>query len=163
MKTIRIILFVLIIIGVGLLFSQNLWVPKVVNYFIQKESASFVPVTPIISTSTPVVREGKVDTGVEGIATIGPTCPVERIPPDSQCADKPYKTTLVLMSTLPGRGTGIMIFTGADGYFSKELTPGTYTISAPQNGIVRGPEPVTFEVTLHKRVSLNLHFDSGIR
>ncbi|HSD12348.1 MAG TPA: Gmad2 immunoglobulin-like domain-containing protein, partial [Patescibacteria group bacterium] len=33
-------------------------------------------------------------TGVRGTVTIGPTCPVERIPPEPGCAPKPYATTL---------------------------------------------------------------------
>jgi hypothetical protein len=56
-----------------------------------------------------------------------------------------------------------MIFTGDDGYFSKELEPGTYTISSTSGTSLPRLTPVTFTVILHKRVSLNLHFDSGIR
>ena len=38
MKFIRIFLLVLIIIGIGLLFTQKTWVPKVVNYILEHES-----------------------------------------------------------------------------------------------------------------------------
>jgi hypothetical protein len=34
--------------------------------------------------------------GISGVVTLGPTCPVMRNPPDPQCADKSYQTNLVL-------------------------------------------------------------------
>lgn len=37
MKFIRIFLLVLIIIGVGLLITQNIWVPKLVNHILAAE------------------------------------------------------------------------------------------------------------------------------
>jgi len=161
-RTIQIILLILIIIGVGLLATEKLWVPKLVNYMLKDDPN--IPLEKIDFTNTiPVARPGKIDSGVEGIVTIGPTCPVQRIPDDGTCADKPYKTTLVLASKLPGRGTGIMIKTDDKGYFSATLAPGSYTISAPLGNALPRFNPVSFEVLPHKRVSLNLQFDSGIR
>jgi len=168
-KFVRIFLLVLIVIGIGLIATQKSWVPELVNKILSSDPnfnkilppVVLLPIKPVVP---PVVRDGKVDTGVEGIATIGPTCPVERIPPDPACADKPFKTNLVIASTLPGRGTGILITTDANGYFSHALSPGTYTISAP-GGETSLPRltPIKFTVTLHNVVSLNLQFDSGIR
>ncbi len=163
MKAIRIFLFVLIVIGVTLLCTQRFWVPKLVNYIFERQGTSFEPVESTISTSTPVARPGKVDTGVEGIVTIGPTCPVMRIPPDPQCADKPYPTTLIIASTIIGKNGGVLVKTDSKGYFSKELEPGTYTIKAESNSQLPRLAPVTFTVLAHKLVSLNLQFDSGIR
>lgn len=100
---------------------------------------------------------------MEGIVTIGPTCPVVRYPDDGTCANQPYQTTLIIVSTLPGRGGGILVKTDSKGYFSKELTPGTYTINAQAEGKLPRLSPETFTVVLDKRVSLNLVFDSGIR
>ncbi len=114
-------------------------------------------------TTTPVSRPGKIDTGVEGIVTIGPTCPVERIPPDPACADKPYPTTLVLASTVIGKNDGVLVTTDAQGYFSQELSLGTYTIRAQSNTMLPRLSPVTFTVVEHQVTSLNLQFDSGIR
>src|SRR5437764_398930 len=34
--------------------------------------------------------------GVNGQVLLGPTCPVERIPPDPQCAPKPYSTLVTI-------------------------------------------------------------------
>jgi hypothetical protein len=37
-KAIRIFLLILIIIGVGLIFTQNIWVPKLVNQILLSEN-----------------------------------------------------------------------------------------------------------------------------
>jgi hypothetical protein len=38
MKIIRIFLFVLIVIGIGLLFTQKIWIPKLVDQIILNEN-----------------------------------------------------------------------------------------------------------------------------
>lgn len=43
MKTIRIVLFILIIVGIVALATQKLWVPKLVNYIIASESKQTIP------------------------------------------------------------------------------------------------------------------------
>lgn len=175
MRNLRIFLLVLIIIGLGLLVTEKLWVPKLVAHIIQGEADQFVPIS-VTGTRTPtptppapapepapVPRPGKVDTGVEGVTTIGPTCPVERNPPDPECADKPYPTTLVLATTIIGKNGGVLVQTDAKGYFSRELAPGTYTIRAQSSAMLPRLEPLTFTVVAGKLTSLNLQFDSGIR
>jgi len=42
---------------------------------------------------TPAPVAGK--SGIKGTAMLGPFCPVEKNPPDPNCADRPYKTALV--------------------------------------------------------------------
>ena len=39
MKTVRIFLFVLILVGIALLCTQNIWVPKLVNYILLTQNA----------------------------------------------------------------------------------------------------------------------------
>jgi TM2 domain-containing membrane protein YozV len=41
-KSIRIFLLVLIIIGLGLLVTQNMWVPKVVDWLMSKDKKVYV-------------------------------------------------------------------------------------------------------------------------
>jgi hypothetical protein len=49
MKAIRILLLVLIIIGVGLLLTQNLWIPSVVNFILgQGNTASLPSLLPLL-------------------------------------------------------------------------------------------------------------------
>ncbi len=130
MKFIRIFLFILIIIGIGLLLTQKTWVPKVVDYIISQEQPNEVI----------VARPGRVDTGVEGIVTIG---------------GQPQQTALVIRS-----GTKeIIVRTDAGGYFSQDLVPGNYTIGEGANSMSNVLRPISFKVELHKLVSLNLEFN----
>ncbi|MDB5254172.1 MAG: hypothetical protein JWL80_238 [Parcubacteria group bacterium] len=166
MRSLQVFLLGLIIAGVGMLIARDMWVPKLVDRILADESSEWVPIVATTSASvksSPPPREGKLVTGVEGIVTIGPTCPVVKIPDDGTCADKPYQTTLVLITNIVGRNGGILIKTDKNGYFSRTLSPGNYTIRAQENGMLPRLEPVTFDVKENQRVSLNLTFDSGIR
>ncbi|MHB1261595.1 MAG: hypothetical protein ACYC2H_07745 [Thermoplasmatota archaeon] len=68
-----------------------------------------------------------IDSGIEGVAMMGPTCPVERDPPDPDCADKPYEGDLVV--TTPDQGKMLKEFrTNAHGEFQVAIGPGEYSI-----------------------------------
>lgn len=167
MKAIRVILLILIVLGLGLLVTQAYWVTPLVNEILSHESAPVVvpPVNPVstspVSHTIPPVKA--ITSGVDITATIGPTCPVMKNPPDPACADKPYQTTLVLASTIIGKNGGILVQTDAQGHFSENLGPGTYTIRAQSDATLPRLTPVTFTVEPSKRTGLNLQFDSGIR
>ncbi len=151
---------ILIIIGIGLLGTEKLWVPPLVEAILAHETKPVV--VPVASTTLPVARPGQVATGVEGVVTIGPVCPVERFPADPACAPRPYQTTLVI-SSVSRVLSDLVVVTDTSGYFSHELAPGDYTIGAASNNSLPSLSPVTFTVTLNNRASLNLQFDSGIR
>ena len=68
--------------------------------------------------------------GVSGKAILGPTCPVERIPPDPACAPKPYHGSLAVTST-DGSIVVASFETADDGSFTVELPPGEYAIRSP--------------------------------
>lgn len=99
--------------------------------------------------------------GVRGTVTIGPTCPVERIPPDPQCADKPYATTFVITST-SGMSAGT-VTSGADGTYKLGLAPGNYVIALQKSGVMPSMAPQSFTVSANTYTTLNLSLDSGIR
>ncbi|HQU07813.1 MAG: hypothetical protein B7X04_01025 [Parcubacteria group bacterium 21-54-25] len=67
--------------------------------------------------------------GVRGVVTLGPTCPVAHNPPLASCADKPYQTTVTAARTGSTR-----VFatekTSVAGVFLFSLPPGSYTLSA---------------------------------
>lgn len=176
LRGIQIFLLALIIIGVGLLFTQKYWVPKLVSHILGPETEtsydpsvdpvdniSTTPTETPTKTPTPAVVPPKLDSGVSGNVTIGPTCPVVREPADPNCADKPYKTTLVISSNIPGRGTGILVYTDGYGHFSQLQPPGTYTIRSQSDSVMPRLNPVTYEVMAHKVTTVDLVFDSGIR
>jgi len=176
-KALQIILLSLIIIGIGLLLSQKLWVSKLVEYILKRDADySYVPINPTLGTSTsptyknpvvkipdpvnlPIIQRGT----VSGFVKIGPTCPVVRFPEDPNCADKPYQTTLVIKSSVPGKGGGVLVSSDANGHFSTRLIPGTYIISSQNEAVMPRLAPVTFEVKAVKVTVLNIAFDSGIR
>jgi hypothetical protein len=103
-------------------------------------------------------------TGVRGTVTAGPTCPVERDPPDPACAARPVGGA-VLVFTDAG-GTGVARATSAaDGTFSVELAPGAYRVTAePVDGLMGTPEPIEVEVEAGQpMMDLQVSYDTGIR
>jgi hypothetical protein len=115
-------------------------------------------VAPKISpTTTPEALSG-----VEGTVTLGPTCPVMMNPPDPQCADKPYETTLVISSTQSGKSS-LVVKTDATGHYKALLAPGTYIVSAQSGATLPRLQPINFLVRNGMMTELNFSFDSGIR
>src|SRR5690348_2830221 len=68
--------------------------------------------------------------GVHGTAILGPTCPVERNPPDPQCAPKAYDGELAMVAS-NGRVVAT-VHTDASGAFNVTLAPGTYHVASPE-------------------------------
>ncbi|MDB5237591.1 MAG: hypothetical protein JWL88_693 [Parcubacteria group bacterium] len=172
-RAVRIILLALIVLGLGLIAMQAYWLTPVVNQILAHEPQPVIVPVAAIATSTatkpvthphPAPVPAPVSTsGVDGTVTIGPTCPVVQNPPADACADKPYETTLVLATTIIGRNGGVLIRSDAQGHFSQDLGPGTYTIRAQSDAVMPRLAPITFTVEANKRTSVNVQFDSGIR
>ena len=106
------------------------------------------------TTSTP-------NSGVEGVVTIGPVCPVERI--DTPCPDQPYQATIVVKDS---NGDEVArTESGEDGRYRVSLAPGTYTL-APQSGSNSGIPHASeqqVEVRADAYTEVDIAFDSGIR
>jgi len=102
------------------------------------------------------------NSGVRGTVLLGPTCPVERDPPDPMCADKPYSTTITVRHT----GTTSIVTTGksdADGTFTFSLAPGKYTLTAEGGPTLPRCNPVEAMVAATGYVTADISCDSGIR
>ena len=87
--------------------------------------------TPVPSTtSTPGILPYK--SGIIGNIMLGPTCPVQKNPPDPNCADKPYQTMIAVFRT--SDPVHAIAFTNSDasGNFKVSLPPGDYTLGAGQ-------------------------------
>jgi hypothetical protein len=99
--------------------------------------------------------------GIEGLVTIGPVCPVERI--DTPCPDKPYQATLVVTDGQGGEVARVQSST--DGRFRVALAAGAYTL-APQSSS-QGSFPIAKEQQVEVRAgeytTVSVQFDSGIR
>ena len=99
--------------------------------------------------------------GIDGLVTIGPVCPVERI--DTPCPDKPHQATIVVQDE--GGREVARVQSGEDGRFRLALAPGTYTL-APQSsnpgGLPYAPEQQV-DVRAGEYTQVSIQFDSGIR
>lgn len=97
--------------------------------------------------------------GIEGVALLGPVCPVQR-PDDPGCAPRPHEADVVVF----GGGRFVTSFrTGTDGRFRVGLPPGVYRL-LPESG---DPFPVAreeeVEVAAGVYTEVTLSFDTGIR
>jgi hypothetical protein len=99
--------------------------------------------------------------GVRGTAHVGPTCPVERTPPDPACADRPYVGVLVVESV--GGNRIATATTDAAGRFSLPLPPGSYQLRLDANMAYPRLAPQPFTVRADEWTTLDLALDSGIR
>lgn len=102
--------------------------------------------------------------GIRGTVLLGPTCPLERIPPDPKCADKLYQTNLEL-TTVDGTRVVATFASDSEGTFSVDVTPGAYTIRSVTETNVH-PYCSTHEaiqVTANKYTNAEVSCDTGIR
>lgn len=102
-----------------------------------------------------------VDSGVKGVVTIGPTCPVQRVG-DPSCDDKPYQTTLNVVRARDGRFVK-RFESRSDGRFRIHLLRGRYVIKAARRTTLPRLSPVPVKVERHRFTTVAIQFDSGIR
>ena len=100
------------------------------------------------------------DSGIQGVVTIGPTCPVERA--DSPCPDQPFAAEIAVK-----RGDEVVatVSSGEDGRFRVALAPGDYLLQgiAPNQGGLPFAKPIPVTVRPHEFADVRVTFDSGIR
>ena len=141
------------ILGLGfLLIAVNLW-------FLQKQFS-----VQIGNDNLPDLPDQGIapyNRGVRGVVIIGPVCPVQRIPPDPDCADKPYQARLRIKNQA-GKAV-IDSVVNKDGTFKFDLPPGEYTITNANKDTLPNLAPVSFFVEPNSYTEINLQFDSGIR
>lgn len=100
-------------------------------------------------------------TGISGKVLLGPSCPVQKDPPDEQCNDKPYQATIVVNDA--GGLRKITEFkSNANGEFRVSLPPGQYLLESPSS-LPPTLSPQRITVTEGKYLEIILTFDSGIR
>lgn len=112
-----------------------------------------VILTACLNTSEPL------DSGIEGMVTIGPMCPVvqEGVP----CPDQPYQAMLTVQST---SGKKIKQFqTDEQGYFKVELAAGEYILHPESPNSLPFAADIPFTVREHQFTQLEVIYDSGIR
>ncbi|MFA6177425.1 MAG: hypothetical protein WC694_00835 [Candidatus Paceibacterota bacterium] len=100
--------------------------------------------------------------GVKGKVVLGPTCPVERNPPDPNCTDKPYKTTVVVFRSNDLVHPFVITTSDANGSFSASLPPGKYTLGAGESNLPRC-DHLEITVNINIFTSATISCDTGIR
>jgi hypothetical protein len=100
-------------------------------------------------------------TGIQGVVQSGPTCPVERI--NSPCPPRPLAATVVVRDAAGHEVARTR--SGADGHFSVDVAPGTYTVVGLNinSSMLPRPIPTTVTVTAGSYATVNVEYDSGIR
>lgn len=102
---------------------------------------------------------------VDGRVHAGPSCPVEKVPPDPACADRPVAGAVLVVTTAAGvevaRATS-----GADGTFRVTLPAGDYIlVPQPVQGYMGTASPIPFHAQGDGAapVPLDVSYDTGIR
>ena len=101
---------------------------------------------------------------VRGVAVAGPTCPVERIPPNPSCADRPVSGAVMVVRRPDGTEVA-RTSTDAAGRFQLDLEPGRYVLE-PQSvdGLLGTAVAEEVVVVLGELTpELTVAYDTGIR
>lgn len=102
------------------------------------------------------------NSGIRGVVMVGPTCPVERNPPDPACADKPGQ---LYVNVFRGGAAGeriAIVESGTDGTFEFSLPPGDYIVGTGEMGPPTCPR-TNVVVEPNGYTNITLLCDSGIR
>lgn len=127
------------------------------DYIFSLESATENSITIIIS-----VNVGNSNTsGINGYIHMGPTCPVERIPPDPNCADKPYANATITAANTAGKKYNAK--TDASGNFKMTVPPGSYSVAVAPVNILPRCEKIETVVSPDKFTRVDISCDTGIR
>ncbi len=119
----------------------------------------------VTAVTTSTTTSAGADAVVKGTVLFSPVCPVERIPPDPQCAPRPGVADIRLVrpnGTVAAQGRA-----GSDGHFSVVVAPGSYAIraTAPAPGPGTGcqVEPAQVAVVARAVALVAVRCDTGIR
>jgi hypothetical protein len=101
---------------------------------------------------------------IYGQVLLGPTCPVERYPPDPACADKPFATKLAL-TTADGATVVKEFSSDQNGNYRVSVQPGTYAIrsAAVANILPYCGSSAAFKLSKGQILNIPVTCDTGIR
>ncbi len=74
--------------------------------------------------------------GIRGTVMAGPTCPVERTPPDPACADRPLQTNVSIFRRTDPTRVIATVRSSAQGAFQVSLPPGDYVVDAGNSQVI---------------------------
>ena len=101
--------------------------------------------------------------GLEGQVLAGPTCPVQKDPPDPACADRPVHGAVFVVFDASQREV-TRITSNPNGYFQVALDPGVYLIEPqPVEGLLGTAAPFEVEIRPGVTHEVVIAYDTGIR
>lgn len=100
--------------------------------------------------------------GIIGTVTLSPTCPVERVPPDPNCAPKFYSTSISIIRNIDNQVIET-VQSDENGAFSVDLLPDEYTLQAQGGKVLPRCGEVIVEVKSGKYTTTEISCDTGIR
>ena len=102
---------------------------------------------------------------LEGRIRIGPLCPVERIPPDSNCQPTEETYSAWPIAVFDGKTKVAHVEPKIGGSFKIELPPGNYVVDLEKTQPRIGGNNLPAEVIIKsgETTTLNIDIDTGIR
>ena len=101
--------------------------------------------------------------GVVGQVLAGPTCPVEKDPPDPACADRAVEGAILVVFDPQGQEV-TRVTSNPNGYFEISLEPGTYRIEPqPVAGLLGTAAPFELEIVPGVVDQVTVSYATGIR
>ena len=124
----------------------------------------FVVAFAIVGCTGPVsTATARPDTGIRGLTTAGPVCPVERNPPDPNCAPRPVAGATIVIRDGSGSQVAVAI-SGADGSYFVSVAPGDYVVDPqPVQGFLGTAARQPATVVAGAITDVPLDYDTGIR
>lgn len=101
-------------------------------------------------------------TGIGGVATAGPVCPVVK-PADPACDPRPVAGAIIIFKDAAGTEVR-RVTTDAAGAFFADLPPAGYVVEPqPVEGLLGTPDPTSVVVNDGIASNVNFGYDTGIR
>lgn len=112
------------------------------------------------ASATPSATPGT--SGIKGKVVLSPTCPVEKNPPSSACAPKPYKTLVIVFLARDPVHAVALTESDATGAFSIALPENDYVLGAGESNHPKCDHPkVTVDANAYANATITC--DTGIR
>jgi hypothetical protein len=102
-------------------------------------------------------------TGIGGVVTAGPTCPVAKDPPDPNCNERPVADAVLVVRDPSGKEVA-RTTTAKDGTFFIDVPAGGYVVEPqPVTGLMGTAQPQSVTVNDNVTSRLEVSYDTGIR
>jgi len=117
------------------------------------EAGQHIVMAPQVSSTT--------GSGIEGLITLGPTCPGPTHINDPKCEDQPYQATITIENSNGQEIT--QVSSNAEGKFQVQLPAGTYILHPETPNRLPTAQDMEVTVKTGEYTQVTIQYDSGIR